>query len=72
MTDELDDLKRLMEQATPDPDPAKKAAHLALARENFARMQAGRQGTADAARRNSTRPKTGLVKGVMTMILRLS
>ena len=34
MSDEIDDLKHLMDRATPAPDPGVKAAHLALAREN--------------------------------------
>ena len=68
MTDDLDDLKRLMDQATPDPDPAKKAADLALARENFARHQE----TTRAARQTSERPKTGLIGGLKTMLTHLT
>ena len=35
MTDDLDDLKAMMTSATPKPDPAKRAADLALAQKNF-------------------------------------
>jgi Ca-activated chloride channel family protein len=68
MTDDLDDLKRLLDEATPAPDPAKKAAHLALARENFARVQE----TAAQARLTSERSKPGLFRGVKTMLTNLS
>ena len=34
MTDDLDDLKNLMNAATPRPDPARRAENLALAKEN--------------------------------------
>lgn len=39
MNDELDDLKAALNAATPDPDPAAKAANLRLAQENFERAQ---------------------------------
>ncbi|MDU8929304.1 von Willebrand factor type A domain-containing protein [Alisedimentitalea sp. MJ-SS2] len=68
MTDDLDDLKALMEQATPSPDPAKKAAHITLARENFARHQE----TAAKARQTSERPKPGLIRGAKTMFAHLT
>ena len=68
MTDDLDDLKRLMDRTTPDPDPDKKASHLALARQNFDRHQE----TARAARQTSDRPKTGLIGGLKTMLTQLT
>ncbi len=51
MTDELDDLKRQLREATPAPDPARKKANLHLAEENFARLQ----GSRSAARPTSER-----------------
>ena len=63
MTDDLDDLKAAMKAATPRPDPAVKAAHLALAEKNFADLQ----GSRDAARLNSDRPRGGLWSGVRKM-----
>ena len=71
MTDDLDDLKRLLEQATPAPDAAKKAANLALARQNFARLHGTAQETAAQARPTSERPTSGLFRGVKTMLDRL-
>ncbi|WP_137701232.1 vWA domain-containing protein [Marimonas lutisalis] len=68
MTDDLDDLKRLMDQATPASDPASRAAHIALARKNFAEHQEN----AAAARRNSERPEGGLIKGVANMLAHMS
>ena len=53
MSDEFDDLKRAMDAATPAPNAARKAANLALAEENFARLQ----GTRDATRLT---PKRGI------------
>ncbi len=35
MTEDLDDLRQAMKAATPAPDAAKKAAHLAVARKKF-------------------------------------
>ena len=63
MTDDLDDLKAAMNAATPRPDPAVKAAHLALAEKNFADLQ----GSRDGARLNSDRPRGGLWSGVRKM-----
>ncbi|MDQ2090483.1 YfbK domain-containing protein [Marimonas arenosa] len=68
MSDELDDLKRLMEQATPAPDPDVKAAHLALAQENYNALQENRAGT----RPTSDRPASGLFRGVKTMVSHLT
>ncbi len=68
MSDDLDDLKMAMDAATPDPDPDKKAAHLALAQKNFANLQ----GSRDEARLTSDRPKTGLFTGVAKMMSTMS
>lgn len=64
MTDELDDLKQAMRTATPDPDPATRATHLALAEKNFVGIQESR----DGARHTSSRPQRGLLKGVTAML----
>ncbi len=61
--DDLDDLRSAMAQATPRPDPAVRAAHLALAQENFARLQ-GATGPA----RLTPAPRTGLWRGVREML----
>lgn len=68
MTDELDDLKQALRAATPDPDPATRAAHLALAEKNFADLQESR----DGARHISNRPSRGLWTGVKTMLTTLT
>jgi Ca-activated chloride channel homolog len=68
MSDDLDDLKAAMDAATPTPDAATKAAHLALAQENFARLQ----GSAHATRPISNRPFSGLWTGMKTMLDRMT
>ncbi|MBV1895840.1 MAG: VWA domain-containing protein [Rhodobacteraceae bacterium] len=64
MNDDLDDLKSALHAATPAPDAAKKAAHLALARKNFA----DHQGSRDEARLMSDRPSRGFLTGVTKML----
>ncbi len=64
MSDDLDDLKAALDGATPAPDSAQKAAHLALAQENFERLQ----GSAQPARPTSIRPKWGLWTGAKEML----
>ena len=68
MNDDLDDLRTAMQKATPAPDPAEKAAHLALAQKNFADLQ----GSREDARLTSDRPKRGLFTGVMKMFATMS
>ncbi|QFT91285.1 von Willebrand factor [Roseovarius sp. THAF9] len=68
MSDDLDDLKAMMQAATPKPDAGKKAADIALARKNFADLQEAR----DGARQTSDRPKAGLVRGVTDMLMRMN
>ena len=68
MTDDLDDLKAAMKAATPAPDAAKKAAHLALAQKNFEDLQ----GSRNQARPNSDRPASGLWTGVRNMFATLT
>jgi Ca-activated chloride channel homolog len=64
MTDDLDDLKSALRAATPAPDASKKAAHLALAKKNFA----DHQGSRDEARLMSDRPSRGFLTGVTKML----
>ncbi|GHF34494.1 vWA domain-containing protein [Seohaeicola zhoushanensis] len=64
MSDDLDDLKAAMKAATPAPDAAKKAAHLALAQKNFADLQ----GSRDEARLTSDRPGWGIWTGARQML----
>jgi Ca-activated chloride channel family protein len=64
MNDDLNDLKQAMKAATPDVDPATKAAHLALAQKSFN----GLQGSRDGARPTSSRPNRGFWTGVLKML----
>ena len=64
MSDDLDDLKAMMTDATPRPDPARRAENLALARKNFD----ARQGSHKAARPTSVIGPKGLWTGVKTML----
>jgi Ca-activated chloride channel family protein len=64
MTDDLNDLKAMMDKATPRPDAARKAENLALAQKNFADLQGSRDGLRPTA---VTGPK-GLWTGVKTML----
>jgi Ca-activated chloride channel homolog len=68
MSDDLDDLKSALNAATPRPDPAKKAEHLALAQKNFAALQ----GSHDGVRPTSDRPRRGLFTGVANMLSTIS
>jgi len=69
MTDPLDKLNAAMDAATPDPNPAVKAAHLAQAMDNFDQIQ----GSAEAARLTPKRSiGTRLLDGVRTMLKTLS
>lgn len=70
--DDLDDLKAAMRAATPAPDPATKAAHLALAQDNFGKNVDRRQETPDDARPMSDRPRPGIWTGVRDMLKSLS
>ncbi len=64
MSDDLDDLRAAMRAATPEPDAATRAAHLALARKNFDLIQ----GSRDTARPMSDGSKPGLWTGVKIML----
>lgn len=64
MTDDLNDLKAMMDKATPRPDAARRAENVALAQKNFADLQGSRDGLRPTA---VTGPK-GLWTGVKTML----
>ena len=64
MTDDLDDLKSMMDRATPRPDAARRAENLALAQKNFAASQ----GSRDAARHTPAQEAKGLWTGVRHML----
>lgn len=61
---DLDDLRAAMTSATPAPDANRRAADIALARENFAALQ----GSRDPARHTPERPKRGVLQGVKDML----
>ncbi|PXW68866.1 Ca-activated chloride channel family protein [Loktanella sp. PT4BL] len=64
MTDDLNDLKAMMDAATPRPDLARRAENIALAQKNFADLQ----GSAQAARPTAVTGPKGLWTGVKTML----
>lgn len=69
MTDELDDLKRAFDAATPAPDPARKRDNIAQAEKNFAL----RQGSRDAARQTIQKgPLGAILNGVSAMFTTLT
>lgn len=69
MTDELDDLKRAFDAATPAPDEARKRDNIALAEKNFARAQ-GSQG--EARQTIQTGPMGRFMNGAKTMLTTLT
>ncbi len=64
MTDDLNDLKQALKATTPAPDPAAKAAHMALAQKKFEDLQGSRSG----ARHTSNRPNRGFWTGALKML----
>ncbi len=64
MSDDLDDLKTLMDAATPRPDAARRAENIALAQKNFETLQ----GSRDGLRPTSDRPIKGVLSGVRNML----
>ncbi|AZQ66520.1 DUF3520 domain-containing protein [Silicimonas algicola] len=69
MAEELDDLKRAFEAATPAPDEARKRENIALAQKNFADLQ----GSRDAARLTVRKGRMSrLLDGVKPMFHALS
>lgn len=68
MTNDLDDLKAMMTAATPKPDPAKRAADLALAQKNFD----AHQGSTKQPRPTPVTGLKGLWTGGKTMFASLT
>ncbi|NND20757.1 MAG: VWA domain-containing protein, partial [Silicimonas sp.] len=64
MADEFDDLKAAMDAATPSPDPLKKRENIALAEENFARLQGSRSAARQTVRKGRM---SRLLDGVTAM-----
>ena len=64
MNDDLDDLKAMMTDATPQPNAARKSENLAHAQKNFDDLQGSRA----AARPTSVTGPKGLWTGVKTML----
>ncbi len=64
MNDDLNDLKAMMDDATPGPDAARRAENLALAQKNFENLQGSRQ----TARPTPVTEAKGLWTGVKTML----
>lgn len=63
MSDDLNDLKNMMNAATPRADAARRAENIALAQKNFETLQ----GSRDDARPTSNRPLQGLWTGAKNM-----
>ncbi|PUB10838.1 vWA domain-containing protein [Yoonia sediminilitoris] len=64
MNDDLDDLRAMMDSATPRPDAARRAENLALAQKNFDDLQ----GSRTAPRPTSATKAQGLWTGVKNML----
>jgi Ca-activated chloride channel family protein len=64
MSDDLDDLKNMMKDATPRPDPARRSENITLAQKNFETLQ----GSHVEVRPTSDRPIKGLFSGVQNML----
>ncbi|MEP6066120.1 MAG: VWA domain-containing protein, partial [Paracoccaceae bacterium] len=64
MNNDLDDLKAMMDTATPRPDAARRADNLALAQKNFDDFQ----GSRDGLRPTPVTEAKGLWTGVKTML----
>jgi Ca-activated chloride channel family protein len=69
MTNEFDDLKALMDAATPAPDARRRAENLELAQENFARAQGSRAGMRPTVKRGLI---ARLTEGAKSMLNTLS
>lgn len=63
MSDDLNDLKKLIYGNTPEPDPTRRAENIALAQKNFDALQ----GSQNAVRPTSDRSNKGIFSGVRTM-----
>ena len=66
MTDDLDDLRSAL-KAAPAPDGDAKARAMALAMENFDRLQSQHQGSTEAARSSEDRTNAAPLNGVRRM-----
>ena len=66
--DDFDDLKAAFAATTPRPDAGAKAAHLALAQENFDALLGSGQGSRSVNRLTLERPKPGVIQGVIDML----
>ena len=66
--DDFDDLKAAFAATTPRPDAGTKAAHLALAQENFDALLGSGQGSRSVNRLTLERPKPGVFQGVIAML----
>jgi Ca-activated chloride channel family protein len=64
MTDDLNDMKSMMDAATPRPDPVRRAENLALAQENFEKIQGSRA----APRPTPVTGPSALWTGVKTLL----
>ena len=64
MRDDLNDLKQMMDAATPRPDPDRKTENIALAQKNFDNLQEFWGHT----RPTSDRPERGLMSGVRKVL----
>ncbi|WP_170372020.1 vWA domain-containing protein [Ruegeria arenilitoris] len=69
MSDELDDLKTLMDAATPAADEKRRAVNLELARKNFADLQGSRPGTRPNVKRG---PLARVTEGTKAMLNAIS
>ena len=69
MSDDLDDLKRAFDSATPAPDAVKRAANLELAQENFVALQESRVAPRPIS---DARKQGGFGKGLRAMFDALS
>ena len=69
MTDDLEDLKALMEAAIPAPDVSRRAENLAMAQGNFIRAQGSRPGERPTVKRG---PKVRFTEGAKSMLNVLS
>jgi len=67
--DDLDQLKSALDRATPQPDPAAKAAHLALAMQNFERMKPAEISWFERLRARMTLRSGGAVAGSLTVCI---
>ena len=66
--DDFDDLKAAFAATTPRPDAGTKAAHLALAQENFDALLGSGQGSRSVNRLTLERPQRGVFQGVIAML----